>query len=271
MSLLPANPIRLGAIGFINTIPIYLPFESRLNVSLHYDTPAHLNDMIHHAQLDVSPVSSAYYWQHQDQLHLLEDLSVSSFGSVESVLFVSKVPLGPEILSLEQIGVPDDSATSIELLSTMLTQEVGQVLQNRFQVYEALNYQAALESYGCALVIGDQALLIHQTELPSQYHIYDLSNWWVQKTGLPFVFAVWVARKPWNVDHAQELKQLQSDLTAARDRFFDREDCLIKGLEAAQERSGLPRERLVHYFKNALDYRFTDAHRQALEQFGKRL
>lgn len=265
------DKIRLGAIGFINTIPIYLPFESTLDVDVYYDTPARLNAMIHRGELDVSPVSSAFYLANQNDLQLLEDLSVSSLGSVESVLFVSKVPLGSELLALEHIAVPDDSATSVQLLNAMLSEEVGQPLESRFEVYDAAHYRQALETQGCALVIGDHALLIHQTDIPENYHVYDLSKWWVTKTGLPFVFAVWVARKDWAQENAEALKTLQAELTESRNTFFESEYWLTQGVQEAQARSGISTERLTHYFKTALDYRLTDAHRQALNQFGSRL
>ena len=87
------SPLQLGAISFMNTLPIYHGFESQLALppEIHYGNPAELNSAMEAKQLDISPVSSVYYLRNQEKLQLLPGLSVSSYGSVErcSLLFRS--------------------------------------------------------------------------------------------------------------------------------------------------------------------------------------
>jgi chorismate dehydratase len=169
----------LGAISFLNTIPVYYPFHLSVqtsstglpqvehlpvNTELTYAPPSALNEMMRQGDLDVSPVSSAFYLRHQEQFELLSDLSVSSFGSVDSVILLSKLPFGPRLLELESIGVPDSSETSIALLTHLLLAELGEdALKSRLasgwlQLYPAQEHQEALKTHQAILMIGDDAL-----------------------------------------------------------------------------------------------------------------
>lgn len=267
--------LRLGAIAYINTIPIYRGFEPAFGVELHYDSPARLNAMVNAGELDVSPVSSAYYLRHQDELTLIPNLSVSSYGAVESVLFLSQTPIdSPEFLQQmpSDIAITADSETSVNLLAWVLEQKTGQDLRQYFQTYPADQYEAALAQYGCALVIGDHALLIHEKpELTAHYHIYDLSREWVTATSLPFVFAVWVARKSWAPKNQDCLETVSQQLSASRDAFFNNADLFQQGIDSAAARCQIPRADIESYFLNALNYTFTDDHRASLKAFEKAL
>lgn len=53
------------------------------------------------------------------------------------------------------------------------------------------NYIDKIEDTTAGVIIGDRAL----QQLPGFKYIYDLSSAWKDHTGLPFVFAAWVANK----------------------------------------------------------------------------
>ena len=220
--------VRLGAIAFINTLPVYFSPDTTAtdNISLHYDHPAALNKLMATGALDISPVSSAHYLKHQNNLILLDDLSVSSAGAVESVLFISKKPLH-QSNDFQRIAVPDDSATSIQLLKWILENETGKNLSDRFSIYPASEARTVLKDQGCALVIGDNALLLHEQGTPEGYYCYDLSSLWKERTGLPFVFAVWVANRAWGEQHLTELAHINATLIHNRDRFFNTPELML--------------------------------------------
>jgi chorismate dehydratase len=259
--------IRLGAISFVNTVPIYSDFRPGESIELIYNVPARLNEKILSQQLDVSPVSSACYLRNKEKLVLLDDLSVSSPGAVESVIFLSRQPLGPELLDSPAISVPDDSETSIALLAYLLKEATGQDLSSWFQTYQASQYQRALEESGNALIIGDNALLIQQQGIPEGFHCYDLSTLWKERTGLPFVFAVWVADRTWAEAHPEALQQLNQSLREARNRFFRESSIFEAGMRLAQSRSQLPAETLARYYRHCLEYTLTTEHLSSLELF----
>lgn len=271
-----SNKIRLGAIAFINTLPIYqcLDEEHLPEVEITYGAPSLLNRSMANDWLDVSPVSSAYYLRNREKLVLLEDLSVSSPGSVDSVLFLSKVPLGEGLLDLPILSVPDASETSIALLAWLLHDTLnGKVTpefiqQEWFRVYPAADYWHALEETGAILVIGDDALRITADGIPEGYYCYDLASLWVERTGLPFVFAVWVAQREWAEANPQELKALNQGLIESRDRFFADAALIEEGVRIAQTRCTISPEKLLSYFTCSLSYNLSDSHRLTLEKFG---
>ena len=262
--------VRLGAIAFINTLPVYFSPDTTAtdNISLHYDHPAALNKLMATGALDISPVSSAHYLKHQNNLILLDDLSVSSAGAVESVLFISKKPLH-QSNDFQRIAVPDDSATSIQLLKWILENETGKNLSDRFSIYPASEARTVLKDQGCALVIGDNALLLHEQGTPEGYYCYDLSSLWKERTGLPFVFAVWVANRAWGEQHLTELAHINATLIHNRDRFFNTPELMQHGIHHAANRCGIAKETIRRYYTQCLQYTLDPQHREALSLFGE--
>ncbi|HEY9744778.1 MAG TPA: menaquinone biosynthesis protein [Oculatellaceae cyanobacterium] len=266
----PSDSVRVGAIAFINTIPIYTAYTPLPDSSLHYEVPAVLNAKIRAGELEISPVSSACYLREKHRLVLLNDLSVSSYGAVESVIFLSKIPLGPDLLEYPCINIPDDSETSVALLAYLLKEKTGQNFQANFSVYHAANYRNVLQERGNALVIGDNALLLQNAIAQGEiqgFHCYDLSTLWKEKTGLPFVFSVWVANRDWAYKEPEKLDAVNYALCKARDCFYQDSRVFAEGIQRAQNRSGLPEETLERYYRHCLDYRLDEAHRQSLALF----
>ena len=273
LSNLAASPIRLGAISFVNTIPIYASYQPASPVELVYDVPANLNARMLSGDLQISPVSSACYLRNQDRLVLLDDLSVSSPGAVESVLFLSRKPLGSEMLDIPCISVPNDSETSIMLLAFLLKEATGYDLRPWFRTYEASQYSPMLQETGNALIIGDNALMVKEARnqdpnAAAELYCYVLSSLWKERTGLPFVFAVWVADREWAEQHPSAMAALNRELVAARNRFFNEPSVFQTGLTLAEERSGLPQSTLMHYYTQCLSYGLSPQHQASLERFG---
>lgn len=159
-------PPRLGAIGFVNALPVMMGFEwprSLVGGQLVMAAPSVLNRALLSGELDASPVSSACYLRHQTDLLLIPGLSVSSPGAVESVLFISRHPIEAGTSLPHVIPVPDDSETSIALLRQLLRERAGCDLDARMRVYPAADYAEVLQEFGCALIIGDRALSASET------------------------------------------------------------------------------------------------------------
>lgn len=263
---------RLGAISFVNTVPIYSDYRPLPGIELVYDVPARLNAMMLAGELDISPVSSACYLRNRDQLVLLDDLSVSSPGAVESVLYLSRKPMGPDMLDMPVISVPNDSETSVMLLAYFLREATGYDLRPWFRVYQAAEYQQALTATDNALIIGDNALMIRESRLSQAetldgYYCYDLSTLWKEETGLPFVFAVWVANREWANLNPVALQDVNEALRASRNRFFGNPSIFRQGMHMAQERSRLPEATLERYYRHCLTYHLDTDHHVSLERF----
>ena len=129
-----------------------------------------------------------------------------------------------------------------------------------------------------ALVIGDEALLlaergvpegVHVVDFDEGVHVVDLATLWAQATGgMPFVFAVWVARKAWFETHRDEAEALMAACRANRDANLGdpaRFAALLAHAHAVAPSLGP--STLERYFARCLSYRLDAPHREALARF----
>lgn len=187
--------MRLGRIGYVNCYPVYGAMDRGIVVppaTLVTGTPNELNDRLADGRLEVSVVSAVAYAQHAHALELLSDLAISSDGPVRSVLLLSKRP--PAALGGARVLVSSSSRTSVKLLEELARGCWGVELSLSSARAEAADLaDLSRASHDALLVIGDAALLLRaEGRYP---HVVDLGVEWKDWTGLPFVFAVWAARR----------------------------------------------------------------------------
>src|SRR4051812_43817888 len=203
--------------------------------------PTELNACLLSGGCDVAPISSIEYARNADRLRLLPRLCVASEGAVDSIQLVSKRPLE----QVRVVAVTSESATSVALTKVLLP-EADQV---PLEAYESGDSDAKL-------LIGDAALK-SAFEDPTPH--YDLGRLWLERTGLPMVFAVWACPEPL----ADGLAELEDALVASVRMARAEPEKLA--FEAA-ERYGYPAGFLARYFEK-LRYRFGPRERAGLYTF----
>ena len=227
--------VRLGRISYVNMAPVF----HRLNADVEevQGVPTELNAMLLDGQLDLAPISSIEYARHASSLRILPRMCVSSEGAVDSIQLVSRTPF-PQIRS---IAVTPESATSVVLAKVLLPHAVHVPLE---------------EEADAKLLIGDAALR-SAFEDPTPH--YDLGKLWLDKTGLPMVFAVWAAPEP-VADGVAELEHsLVSSVRLAR------AEPEVLAFEASK-RYGYPAGYLARYFEK-LRYSFGPRERAGFYTF----
>jgi chorismate dehydratase len=227
--------IRLGRISYVNMAPVF----HRLNADVEEVTgvPTELNGMLLDGRLDLAPISSIEYARHAASLRILPRMCVSSEGAVDSIQLVSRIPF-PQIRT---IAVTPESATSVVLTKVLLPHVEHVPLE---------------EDADARLLIGDAALR-SAFEDPTPH--YDLGKLWLERTGLPMVFAVWAAPEP-VVPGLPELEHaLVSSVRLARS-----EPELLA--HEASERYGYPAGYLARYFEK-LRYSFGPRERAGFYTF----
>ena len=256
--------MRLGRIGYINCYPVYTGIdrgEVKLPAELVTGTPAELNDLLVAGELDVSVISAVEYARHGKELVLLPDLAISCDGPVRSVALFSRLPVGQ--LQDKTVLISASSRTSVSLLE-LLCRDVWKV-QPRFAEARAeasdLDHLAELP-HEAVLVIGDPALLLAARGVYP--HRYDLGEEWKRWTGLPFVFAVWAARRA--ADPAAVRRGHQA-LLASRTWGLSHLDLLA---DQAARATGVPVAACREYL-GGLDYALTYKHLAGLTDFFRRL
>jgi chorismate dehydratase len=183
--------IRIGRINFTNVWPIYYHFpqerfESR--VELISQVPTGLNKAIAAGDIDMGAISSFAYGENYADLLLFPDLSVSAWGSVNSILLFHKKPL--EEVAQGRIMLPTTSASSVNLLKILLSKFYGRNPQYRYDAPDLANMRPEEDA---ALLIGDDA--IRESWAERGYQVTDLGELWNLKTGRWMSFAVWAVRR----------------------------------------------------------------------------
>jgi len=105
------------------------------------------------------------------------------------------------------------------------------------------------------LVIGDRGL-----SLPAEkfHFVWDLGERWQQWQGLPFVFALWVARPEVATRH------LTDALARARDEGVTR---LAEIADGASQPLGVGRAELLSYLRDSLRFTLGPRERQGMQRF----
>jgi chorismate dehydratase len=256
--------IRLGRIGYVNCYPVYGAMDRGVVVppaTLVTGTPAELNDRLADGRLDVSVISAVAYAQHAGAFELLPDLAISSDGPVRSVLLFSRRP--PEALGGGRVLASTSSRTSVRLLELLARDRWGAA----FEVSPAPTEPSDLSRlasvpHDAVLVIGDAALLLGAAR--AYPYIVDLGEAWKAWTGLPFVFAVWAARRA--VDR-RAVRDVQRALLASRKWGLAHLDDLAAEAAAA---TGVAPAGCREYLEG-LDYRLSYRHLAGLTDFLRRL
>jgi chorismate dehydratase len=227
--------IRLGRISYVNMAPVF----HRLTHDVEEVTgvPTELNRMLLAGALDVAPISSIEYARNASRLRLLPRLCVSSEGAVDSIQLVTRIPLG----QVRSVAVTPESATSVVLTRVLLPRAEIRPLD---------------EEADARLLIGDAALR-SAFEDPTPHH--DLGRLWLERTGLPMVFAVWAAPEP----VVDGLGELQESLVASVRLARSEPERLA---HEASDRYGYPPGFLARYFEK-LRYSFGPRERAGFYTF----
>lgn len=182
---------RLGMVNFINTAPIYVPWQERGPLKewqVQEGPPSLLNRHMAQKKLDVGIISSYAYGINADRYYILPDLSISATGPVKSVILLSRVPI--ERLHGKSVLLTPQSATSINLLHIILEDFLRLRPIYRTGSFKEMQTDPEIKAY---LAIGDEALRLRSRS--DGLFLSDLAKIWLDYTGLPFVFAVWAIRK----------------------------------------------------------------------------
>src|SRR5262249_14910380 len=227
--------IRLGRISYVNMAPVFYRLEAEVDEI--QGVPTDLNEKLLAGVIDLAPISSIEYARHADRLRVLPRLCVGSEGAVDSIQLVSRAP----IERVRTVAVTPESATSVVLTKVLLPNAEHVPLG---------------EPAEATLLIGDAALK-SAFEDPTPH--YDLGKLWLERTGLPMVFAVWAA--PAHL--ADELADLEYALVSSVKRARSEPEKLAY---EASDRYGYPAGFLARYFEK-LRYSFGPRERAGFYTF----
>jgi chorismate dehydratase len=242
------NPVRLGAVSYLNTRPLVHGLEARTDLfAMRFDVPAQCAALLHEGRIDLGLIPAIEYLR--GDYRIVPGVSIGSKGPVASVAVFSKVP----IETVTTLALDISSRTSVALTRILCAQ--------RWHISPKLtpaepDLRAMLARADAALVIGDPALWI---DAAGQNLIkIDLGSEWQAMTGQPFVYAMWCGRDgACGPEHVAELN-------AARDRGA----AGVAAIARDYARGDDTREtQVVRYLGDNLKYGLGDAEITGLRRF----
>jgi chorismate dehydratase len=179
--------VRVGAVSYLNSKPLYYRFGVHApRAVLKLDVPSRLADGLARGELDVALIPSVEYLRGASRRYsILPGFAIAARGPVRSVKLFSRVSLD----RIERLALDAGSRTSQALVQVWLDAEYG-VRPGRIESLP-LGVSPLESTADAVLVIGDRAMRVPE---PAFHESVDLAEAWHRMTGLPFVFALWVAR-----------------------------------------------------------------------------
>ncbi|MEZ4885808.1 MAG: menaquinone biosynthesis protein [Chitinophagales bacterium] len=237
---------KLSAVSYLNTKPFLLGLENsplkeviNLELAIPSKTAAHLIE----GKVDIGLVPIAILPQ-LPQYEIITDYCIGAVGAVKTVAIYSQVPLQ----QVKTVYLDYHSRTSIRL-AQILCEHYWQIYPNFLPAFNG--YEDKIKGDAAGVIIGDRAIRLAKDY---QYE-YDLAEAWQEFTGLPFVFAAWVARKKITSDFVEGLND------AFRNGMSNIEEV------AASYQSQYPNFDVLTYLQKHISYDLDASKREALELF----
>ncbi|MCH8829451.1 MAG: menaquinone biosynthesis protein [Planctomycetes bacterium] len=248
MPIEQSRPLRIGAVGYLNSkpllegLPVLLPAAE-----IVLDYPSRLAEGLSSGELDVALIPSVECFQHPEY-RVISDACVAAHGPVLSVKLYSRVPVG----EIRRLALDEGSLTSAVLVRVILSERHG--VEPEIETLP-LGRDLGESDADAVLLIGDRAM--HPPE-ESFVETWDLGEEWRQWTGLPFVFALWVSRGD------SRTEGLDEAFSQARDRGVER---LAEIAEREAKQLGIDAQTAYDYLRNNLHFQLGSAERSGLNLF----
>ena len=216
--------IKIIAVKYLNTLPFVHGIEESGFIKdyiLELDIPSACAQMLENGEADIGLVPIAALDKLSD-FEVFTDYCIGAEKSVGSVLLVGDKPID----ELKEIYLDYQSRTTNSLI---------QIIYNKYLSYNPLwingsiGFERSIKGSTGGVLIGDRAL-----EIGDNFAFkYDLAALWNQFTGLPFVFACWVAKSTvpksflsdfnnaisWGVQHKHDVIQNNNVQVDIKDYF----------------------------------------------------
>ncbi|UCG34208.1 MAG: menaquinone biosynthesis protein [Phycisphaerales bacterium] len=224
---------KLGVVSYLNARVLVEGLSGRQDVELHTAVPAELPGLLLEGRVDAAIIPVIDYLRHREELVIVSDACIGADGPTMTVRVYSPVP--PE--SVKVLRADRESHTSV-----VLAQVLWSGCHQRKVAVKTLQRGQQVGDGEAVLLIGDKVVTSPWREVA--YDI-DLGKLWKQWTGLPFVFAVWAARRCTQSEGLPEL------LSKARDRGVAEAERIARAHAAAH---GWDEERAVGYLTGNIKY-----------------
>lgn len=238
---------KISAVSYANTYPFLYGLKKNhiINeIDLFLDYPSVCAEKLINNQIDIGLVPVAILPQLKEH-YIISDYCIGAVGKVKSVLLLSDVPLN----EIKTILLDYQSKTSINLTKVLAKNYWN--IQPHFKT-TTTGFETTINQTTAGVIIGDRTF-----NLSKKYNFeYDLAEEWGKFTGLPFVFACWVANK-----------KIESTFI---NQFNEAIGIGIKNIPLVLDFFNIESEKkevLTNYLTQNISYLLTENKREAIKKF----
>jgi len=233
------DKIKISAVAYTNTKPFIYGIERsniKNQIDLSLDIPSECAAKLIAGQVDIGliPVAAIPY---VPNANIVADYCIGSIGAVNSVFIFSQVPVD----EIKTVRLDAHSRTSNNLAKVLL----------KFYWKQEVNFSTDPDVESDAIVLIGDRTFGKKTAYP---YAYDMGEEWMNFTGLPFLYAAWVANKEIH-------ETFISEFNIALKLGLDQRAFLIKDLPPVENFD------VEDYLLHKLDFNLTSDKREAMQLF----
>jgi chorismate dehydratase len=242
----------IGCVSYLNARPLVDGLENIPEIRLTSDVPSRLLQQLSARTSDLALVPIIDYQTSDDDLCIVPCGAIGSNGETLTVRVFASLPFQ----EVRTVAVDGDSRTSVALLQLVFHDAFGTRprLEPLGRRTSAPGLPAGVDA---CLLIGDKVV----NSAPQLPHQLDLGEAWHSLTGMPFVFAAWMARPTADLGDLPQILARTRDLNRRR----------IPDIAARHARSaGWPVDLAERYLGDLLRYDLGQRELKAVDMFWRR-
>ena len=239
------SALRISAVSYINAKPFVYGIEHSgllKDYTLSLDIPSICAAKLKNDQADIGLAPVTVLSELKDYF-IIPDFCIGSNGPVHTVMLYSEVPLK----KIKTIYLDYQSKTSSQLIQILAKHwwKISPIFAQTVNGYEN-----KIKKTSAGLIIGDRNF-----SLSGKFkYVYDLSEEWKLFTGLPFVFACWIANK--------ELKESITSVFYKALKFgVENKNAVVKDVKNHHEKI------IKNYLNRCINYNFDENKQTAMNLF----
>lgn len=246
------DSIRLACVRYLNTAPLIHGLDRLQGLTLLPCAPADISGMVFRSEAELGLASIVDALRAPAETVLFPVGMIGCDGATLTVRVFSRVPLA----NVRVLAADRESHTSVVLARLIMKRSLGVSV-------DVTDYREGDPWPEAVLLIGDKVIINHPPE--SLYpHQLDLGLAWKELTGLPFVYAMWMARAAAADDPRVVLAARLLD--RQRRHNAGRMEWLVR---TYAPKAGWPLETARRYLCDLLRYEVTRGAMDAVRVFGE--
>jgi len=250
----PAGVQRIGCVGYLNAKPLIEGLEGLADPVVSLDVPSALMSDLECGGVDIALCPVIDYYRSKRPLVIVSVGCIASDGPTLTVRLFSRVSVD----LIARVHADTDSHTSVALLRVLLNELHG--ARPGVVAFDARGDGASeqlTDAPQAMLLIGDK--VVNNAPSARDYpHQLDLGEAWKRLTGLPFVFAIWMAHRDTDLGDLPKRLDRQREHNAKQIEAIAQRHAASHGWEVPQA---------CDYLSRVLSYRVEEDHLQAMQRF----